>query len=156
MAGLWVKLCLSVPCLSLLSSSSMTVCICTPSLDLSVSVPVCLSLSVYAQSLHWLPVAFRIDFKVNLFVFKALNGLAPQYISDLLSPHIPSRHLRSADKALLVPPKTKLVTEGDRAFAARAPLLWNQLPLEIRQSTSVSTFKRLLKTYYYKKAFLNS
>ena len=73
-------------------------------------------------SLHWLPVIFRIDFKVNLFVFKSLNGLAPRYISDLLSPYLPSRNLRSADKALLARPKTKMVTEGDRAFAARAPL----------------------------------
>ncbi len=30
-------------------------------------------------SLHWLPVRFRIDFKVLLLVFKCLNGLAPEY-----------------------------------------------------------------------------
>lgn len=34
--------------------------------------------------LHWLPVRFRIDFKVLLFVYKALHGLVPQYINDLL------------------------------------------------------------------------
>lgn len=38
------------------------------------------------QSLHWLLVKFRIDFKILLFVYKALSGLAPQYISDLIVP----------------------------------------------------------------------
>lgn len=34
--------------------------------------------------LHWLPVAFRIDFKIVLFVFKSMNGLVPSYLSELL------------------------------------------------------------------------
>ncbi len=29
------------------------------------------------RSLHWLPVTFRIDFKVLLLVYKSLNGLGP-------------------------------------------------------------------------------
>ncbi|XP_055492976.1 uncharacterized protein LOC129698113 [Leucoraja erinacea] len=31
-------------------------------------------------SLHWLPVRFRINFKILLYVYKALNRLAPTYI----------------------------------------------------------------------------
>ncbi len=34
------------------------------------------------RSLHWLPVTFRIDFKVLLLVYKSLNGLGPKYIAD--------------------------------------------------------------------------
>ncbi len=34
--------------------------------------------------LHWLPVRFQIEFKLLLFVFKSLNGLAPPYLADLL------------------------------------------------------------------------
>ncbi|KAJ0062036.1 hypothetical protein NL108_015017 [Boleophthalmus pectinirostris] len=37
--------------------------------------------------LHWSPVKYRIDFKIVLFVFKSLNSLAPQHITDLLTPH---------------------------------------------------------------------
>ena len=36
-------------------------------------------------NLHWLPVKFRIIFKVNLLTFKALHGLAPAYLSDIIS-----------------------------------------------------------------------
>jgi len=37
--------------------------------------------------LHWLPVKYRIEYKVLTFVFKALHGLAPVYISDLICPY---------------------------------------------------------------------
>ena len=104
-------------------------------------------------SLHWLPVTFRIDFKILLFVFKSLNGFAPAYIFNLVSPYTPSRSLRSADKLLLTPYTANRVTDGGRAYAARAPYLWNLLPFEIKNATSVSTFKTLLKTYYYRLAF---
>ena len=33
-------------------------------------------------NLHWLPVNLRIRFKVLLFVFKTIHGVAPCYISD--------------------------------------------------------------------------
>ncbi len=36
--------------------------------------------------LHWLPVSFRIYFKILLLVFKALKGQAPVYICDLMVP----------------------------------------------------------------------
>ena len=35
--------------------------------------------------LHWLPVKFRMIFKVILFIFKAVHGIAPTYITSLLS-----------------------------------------------------------------------
>ncbi|KAF7666859.1 hypothetical protein LDENG_00086950, partial [Lucifuga dentata] len=48
------------------------------------------------KSLHWLPVNFHIDFKILLLVFKALHGLAPRYILEMLSSHQPIRPLRSS------------------------------------------------------------
>ena len=37
------------------------------------------------RQLHWLPIYFRIQFKILLLTFKALHNLAPRYITDLLS-----------------------------------------------------------------------
>ena len=34
--------------------------------------------------IHWLPVQQRIEFKIILLTYKALNGLAPAYLSELL------------------------------------------------------------------------
>ena len=39
------------------------------------------------KQLHWLPVCYRIVFKILLLVYKALNGTAPSYISELLKYH---------------------------------------------------------------------
>ena len=71
--------------------------------------------------LHWLPVEHRIVFKILLLVFKSLNILVPSYISDLLTPYIPSRSLRSSNQSLRVVPRSSQKSYGDRAFAMAAP-----------------------------------
>ncbi len=78
-------------------------------------------------SLHWLPVHFKIEFKNLFFVFKVLNGLAPSYLSDLLSLRSPGRCLRSSNQKLLLVPRSRLKKKGDRAFAIAGPKLWNSL-----------------------------
>ena len=104
--------------------------------------------------LHWLPVEQRITFKILLFVFKSLNGLAPFYLSDLISTYVPSRSLRSASLSLLHVPRSNQKTYGDRAFAVGAPRLWNALPIQMRQpGTTLDTFKRSLKTLLFRQAF---
>ncbi|KAF7647288.1 hypothetical protein LDENG_00174150 [Lucifuga dentata] len=55
---------------------------------------------------------------------------------------------------LLSVPKSRLKSKGDRAFAIRALLLWNALPEEIKLVDSVSSFKSLLKTHFYRLAFM--
>ncbi len=104
-------------------------------------------------SLHWLPVHFRIQLKILLFVFKALNGQAPSYLTDHLTPLSSSRSLRSSDRAFLAVPRSRLKTKGDRAFSIAAPRLWNKLPLDICLAPSITTFKTKLKTYLYSQVF---
>ncbi|XP_029958222.1 uncharacterized protein LOC115396479, partial [Salarias fasciatus] len=99
------------------------------------------------QSLHWLPVRFRIDFKVLLLVFKCLNGLAPSYLADLFLPYRPSRALRSSGSALLCVPKARTKTHGEAAFGHYGPRLWNSLPENLRTAETVDIFKGRLKTH---------
>ena len=103
--------------------------------------------------LHWLPVHFRIIFKVNLLVYKGLNGLAPGYISDLLSYKTCSRSLRSSSQKLLDVPKSRTKTYGDRAFEVAAPRLWNSLPFHLRTISNINIFKNQMKTYLFKLAY---
>ena len=35
-------------------------------------------------ALHWLPFKFRCQYKLLLYAFKALQGLAPSYLGDLI------------------------------------------------------------------------
>lgn len=103
--------------------------------------------------LHWLPVQFRIIFKLLLIVYKALNDKTPSYVSSMLSFRKFSRSLRISDQELLTEPMAKLRTYGDRAFSTAAPRLWNKLPLSIRKSASEDIFKKNLKTYLFKEAY---
>lgn len=67
----------------------------------------------------------------------------------LLTPYVAGSSLRSVDAALLVVPRSRLVTKGNQAFAVRAFRLWNSPSIEIRQgnmdnilskTTSISPF----------------
>ncbi len=62
-------------------------------------------ISPVLSTLHWLPIKHCIDFKILLMTYKALNGLAPQYLSELLSHYIPSRPLRSQNSGHLIIPR---------------------------------------------------
>ena len=102
--------------------------------------------------LHWLTVRQRIVFKILLYIFKALHGATPTYLTELFSPYVPRRALRSADQLLLEQPTHKLKLIGLRVFSVCAPYLWNPLPFEIKSSASVCIFKAKLKTDPFRQA----
>ncbi len=66
------------------------------------------------MSLHWLPVTFRIDFKVLLLVYKSLNGLGPKYMADMLTEYKPNRPLRSLGSSQVRNTKGSHKTRGVR------------------------------------------
>ena len=77
------------------------------------------------RSLHWLPIEQRIIFKVACLAYKALHGLAPVYLENLLQRYTQTRSLRSAGKDLLVVPKIRTKKFGRRTFAYAAPYTFN-------------------------------
>ena len=62
------------------------------------------------RELHWLPIEHHITFKLLLITFKALNNLAPCYISNLLHIYTPNRCLRSSSSFQLQVPPSNLKT----------------------------------------------
>ena len=95
--------------------------------------------------LHWLPVHSR---KISLLTFKLLAENQPANLWSLITPYVPQRSLRSSDKSLLVQPPTR-TSIGERAFSVSAPYIWNSIPLPIRLSPSIASFKRSLETFYF-------
>ena len=103
------------------------------------------------DSLHWLPVEKRIEYKLSLLCFKCITmKSAPVYLSDLLQLYTPSRDLRSsADARLLRRPFARTKSFGERAFCYQAPVVWNQLPHSVRHAPSLESFKSSLKTFLF-------
>lgn len=107
--------------------------------------------SLLRNRLHWLKIPQRIQYKLCLMVFKALNGSAPAYISSLCNRNIDiaaRSRLRSATHGDLQLPTTKTLF-GNRAFAVAGPRAWNSLPPVLRSTNSLTTFKKSLKTYLF-------
>ena len=84
--------------------------------------------------LHWLPIQYRIIFKILLLVYKSLNGTSPSYLAQKLYYRSHTRSLRSVSNELLMQPRSYTKTYGDRAFAVHAPREWNLIPYEIQKS----------------------
>ena len=104
------------------------------------------------RSLHWLPVRFRILFKIKLLTYKTLREKQPVYLHSMLATLIPSRSLISNNDNSLSVPRVKTNT-GARDFHSWALSLWNNLPLSLRSVISVATFKKYLKAYLFDLAF---
>ena len=98
------------------------------------------------KSLYWLPVKQRITYKLLLYVYKALNDLAPIYIFNCLELYVPKRNLRSSSDCLCLDYPITKNKAGDRNFTVYASKLWNNLPMTLRNCTSVNAFKKALKT----------
>ena len=105
----------------------------------------------YLKRAHFLPVVYRIKYKLCSLVFKAINLAAPRYIIliDVLQFRTPT--LRGERDSLLLefPKKEK------KTIYYQMCVSWNALPLTIRKSESVAAFKKELKTFYFKLAFEN-
>ena len=100
---------------------------------------------------------YRLDcfFKTLLFIDEARNGMAPSCLSDMLGYRMSTRQLRSTACAELSRSESNLhqVFWWSRVSVAGSKL-WNQLPLSIRQSSTVDTFTKELRTRTFKLAYV--
>lgn len=99
------------------------------------------SSTMFAE-LGWLPVHKRLKYNKAVFIYKALNGLTPEYITSLLKPMAEThdRHLRSSVNGTLAVPRSR-TSLYDRSFSVTAPRLWNSLPISLRNSSTLNIFK---------------
>ena len=81
----------------------------------------------------------RIVFKILVIAYKVLANSSPKYLSDILVKYEPARTLRSQNKNSLTENRIKS-KYGIRAFNNYAPVLWNSLPLEKRNTKSLNVF----------------
>ena len=82
------------------------------------------------KTLHWVPIKYRIDYKICTLVFKCFHAMAPTYLTNQIKIKQQGRQgLRSANmKNILYVPKTNRKTFATRAFNVYGPRTWNTLP----------------------------
>ena len=103
-------------------------------------------------TLHWLPVKWRVDFKVATISYKLLSTGQPSYLANSISKYVPGRSLRSTSEGTVSVLHTKTVN-GVHGFRSAALSVWNRLPADIRNSSWLSTFRSRLKTHFFRLGF---
>ena len=109
------------------------------------------------QSLHWLPVKFRITFKLCVLMHLVHIGRAPAYLSSMVTAtaDLSSRgRLRSSNTFRYELPLLKRKF-GERSFSYAGPKAWNDLPFALQELTDTCTFKKHLKTHLFTLAYAN-
>ena len=104
------------------------------------------------KKLHWLPIKQRIDYKICLLTYKTLTNQQPAYLYNSLSFPSHSVSTRSSDSLVLSIPYVRS-SLGKRAFSVIGPRLWNSLPPDTRNSSSLPIFRSRLKTHLFKISF---
>ena len=92
------------------------------------------------KKLHWLPIKQRIDYKICLLTYKTLTNQQPTYLYNSLSFPSHSVSTRSSDSLVLSIPYVRS-SLGKRAFSVIGPRLWNSLPPDTRNSSSLPIFR---------------
>ena len=107
------------------------------------------------KTLHWLPVQQRTKFKMLCITHKILQGVAPAYLEELLTKHVPGRSLRNTSNGeiYLRQPRECNSFYGGRAFSVSAPKLWNSLPRNLLAIENFTSFKCNLKTHLFNEYF---
>ena len=116
----------------------------TDAFSLTLLYLVTVALHRSLKELHWLPVQYRIQYKILVHTY---NAPSPLYIKEMLLTYIPSRPLRSQNSLTLATPRGRTAQYGQRCFAHSAPRLWNALPEKITEDRTIFTLKKLLDSH---------
>ena len=100
------------------------------------------------NDLKWMNINQRFTYFLGILVYKCLNNLAPDSLSSNLKYVSDSQpyFTRTAINKCLRTPKPDL-SIMKHSFQYSGPFLWNTLPTNVTQSTTLISFKRSLKQY---------
>ena len=113
----------------------------------------------HRKLLHWLPIKYRVVFKIGLLTYKALNFESPSYLRDRLNlPLVTSTrsHDKINDNKLRIPAKKALHRNPSfftKQFSFSAPTLWNSFPEAVRKAPNITCFRSQLKSHLFRLAY---
>ena len=96
------------------------------------------------KKLGWKTIDERIASESNIMVFKSLQELVSPYMCNLFTKtsQVSSRNLRNTATDLRLPKKNS--KNGQKCFSFRGARSWNGLTAELKQPSSLYSFKQSL------------
>jgi hypothetical protein len=96
-------------------------------------------ISPVLKSLHWLKINQRIQYKVLSLTYNILQTQQPSYLHTLLSLQHNNNTRSSSVITLSRPAVSSHLKITNRSFSHHAPVLWNSLPVHMRQPATCPT-----------------
>lgn len=93
----------------------------------------------FLRALEWLTISERQDLALLKIIYKALNGVAPSYIRDMVEV-LGSRHERLVRSSRVLSIPIHKTDRIDRSFVVAGPRLWNSLPIAVRCAKNLVCF----------------
>jgi len=102
------------------------------------------------KELKWMKFNDRVAYRKSVLVYMSINNLAPSYLNDKfqLSNTTHNRILRSSNNNELHIPKPRLEFYR-KSLSYSGPKIWNSIPLNIREATSLQQFKSLYMQWLF-------
>ena len=100
------------------------------------------------EGLAWENLETQRKIQKSIMVYKSVNGLAPEYLCSKFSKRscASGYSLRDITGKLAVPfPRTNYLKNS---FSYNGAVIWNSLPLELRQANSLNSFRSGCREYF--------
>ena len=103
-------------------------------------------ISPVIKELRWLSVTNKIEHDICIFMYKLLHSLLPDWLfSFSIVGEINNRSTRQFHDLYVTRTKTDI---GGSSISVKGPKLWNDIPRNVKDSTSLTVFKERLKNYF--------
>ena len=95
---------------------------------------------------NMLPVRFRVDqLKLN-HMYKIHTGTAPEYLRNSFSVNLSTHNTRNNAVSYVTP---HVNSYGKNSFVYTASKAWNDLPTSVKNTTSLLSYKRAVKSLFF-------
>ena len=100
------------------------------------------------RQLRWLPLPQRVQYRQAQLVYRAVNGLAPDYICSMFRPvsEASSRATRASVRGDLCVPLGRTCVPRN-TVARTGAIIWNNLSAQVRRCQTLQAFKRAFIDY---------
>ena len=97
------------------------------------------------QDLQWMDIKSKIAYDICVFTYKVMSSMLPDWLFTFpFVSEVQGRPTRQANCLVIKRTNTNL---GTRAISVRGPKDWNDIPIDIRNSSSITVFKKNLKKH---------
>ena len=103
------------------------------------------------KDLQWMDIKDKISFDICVFMYKVMNNMLPDWLHKFpFVGDLQARPTRQSNHLAIKRTNTDL---GKRAISVRGPKEWNDIPVNIRNSTSIKVFQKNLKKHILSSSF---